>query len=84
MFVCVCVSGLEIEGIFRRSANVTLVKEVQLKYNSGKWHIVIRCIKVKSLSMVTERAHVDWTKRQNTQVSDVGQTVVSVFVQCSF
>ncbi|XP_076008484.1 rho GTPase-activating protein 1 [Genypterus blacodes] len=26
--------GLEIEGIFRRSANVTLVKEVQLKYNS--------------------------------------------------
>ncbi|XP_014866371.1 PREDICTED: rho GTPase-activating protein 1 isoform X1 [Poecilia mexicana] len=27
--------GLEIEGIFRRSANVTLVKEVQLKYNSG-------------------------------------------------
>uniref|UniRef100_A0A7N6BKB2 Rho GTPase activating protein 1 n=1 Tax=Anabas testudineus TaxID=64144 RepID=A0A7N6BKB2_ANATE len=24
-----------IEGIFRRSANVTLVKEVQLKYNSG-------------------------------------------------
>uniref|UniRef100_A0A671YCR3 Rho GTPase activating protein 1 n=1 Tax=Sparus aurata TaxID=8175 RepID=A0A671YCR3_SPAAU len=38
-FLCVlcvfCVSGLEIEGIFRRSANVTLVKEVQLKYNSG-------------------------------------------------
>lgn len=29
-------SGLEIEGIFRRSANVTLVKEVQLKYNSGR------------------------------------------------
>lgn len=28
--------GLEIEGIFRRSANVTLVKEVQLKYNSGE------------------------------------------------
>uniref|UniRef100_A0A1A8H880 Rho GTPase activating protein 1 n=1 Tax=Nothobranchius korthausae TaxID=1143690 RepID=A0A1A8H880_9TELE len=27
--------GLEIEGIFRRSANVTLVKEVQLRYNSG-------------------------------------------------
>ncbi|KAG7265455.1 hypothetical protein CRUP_002264 [Coryphaenoides rupestris] len=26
--------GLEIEGIFRRSANVTLVKEVQLRYNS--------------------------------------------------
>lgn len=32
------VSGLEIEGIFRRSANVTLVKEVQLKYNSG-WSV---------------------------------------------
>ncbi|XP_028283822.1 rho GTPase-activating protein 1-like [Parambassis ranga] len=28
--------GLEIEGVFRRSANVTLVKEVQLKYNSGQ------------------------------------------------
>ncbi|RVE75007.1 hypothetical protein OJAV_G00012580 [Oryzias javanicus] len=28
--------GLEIEGIFRRSANVTLVKEVQSKYNSGE------------------------------------------------
>ncbi|XP_029030009.1 rho GTPase-activating protein 1 [Betta splendens] len=28
--------GLEIEGIFRRSANVTLVKEVQRKYNSGE------------------------------------------------
>uniref|UniRef100_A0A3P8SI92 Rho GTPase activating protein 1 n=1 Tax=Amphiprion percula TaxID=161767 RepID=A0A3P8SI92_AMPPE len=28
-------TGLEIEGIFRRSANVTLVKEVQLRYNSG-------------------------------------------------
>ncbi|XP_031607963.1 rho GTPase-activating protein 1 isoform X2 [Oreochromis aureus] len=27
--------GLEIEGIFRRSANVTLVKEVLLRYNSG-------------------------------------------------
>ncbi|XP_044044326.1 rho GTPase-activating protein 1 isoform X2 [Siniperca chuatsi] len=27
--------GLEIEGIFRRSANVTLVKEVQLRYNSA-------------------------------------------------
>ncbi|XP_061833708.1 rho GTPase-activating protein 1 isoform X2 [Nerophis lumbriciformis] len=27
--------GLEIEGIFRRSANVTLVKDVQLRYNSG-------------------------------------------------
>ncbi|XP_024917920.1 rho GTPase-activating protein 1 [Cynoglossus semilaevis] len=27
--------GLEIEGIFRRSANITLVKDVQLKYNSG-------------------------------------------------
>lgn len=27
--------GLEMEGIFRRSANVTLVKDVQLKYNSG-------------------------------------------------
>ncbi|XP_034720114.1 rho GTPase-activating protein 1 isoform X2 [Etheostoma cragini] len=27
--------GLEIEGIFRRSANVTLVKEVQQRYNSG-------------------------------------------------
>lgn len=36
LFFCVCVSGLEIEGIFRRSANVTLVKEVQLKYNSGR------------------------------------------------
>lgn len=37
MCVCasVCASGLEIEGIFRRSANVTLVKEVQLRYNSG-------------------------------------------------
>lgn len=33
--LCVCASGLEIEGIFRRSANVTLVKEVQLRYNSG-------------------------------------------------
>ncbi|XP_039649206.1 rho GTPase-activating protein 1 isoform X2 [Perca fluviatilis] len=30
-----CEQGLEIEGIFRRSANVTLVKEVQLRYNSG-------------------------------------------------
>uniref|UniRef100_A0A8C7XAG4 Rho-GAP domain-containing protein n=1 Tax=Oryzias sinensis TaxID=183150 RepID=A0A8C7XAG4_9TELE len=28
--------GVEIEGIFRRSANVTLVKEVQAKYNSGE------------------------------------------------
>lgn len=28
--------GLEIEGIFRRSANVTLVKDVQLRYNSGE------------------------------------------------
>ncbi|XP_029922660.1 rho GTPase-activating protein 1 [Myripristis murdjan] len=28
--------GLDIEGIFRRSANVTLVKEVQLRYNSGE------------------------------------------------
>lgn len=28
--------GLEMEGIFRRSANVTLVKEVQLRYNSGE------------------------------------------------
>ncbi|XP_040037552.1 rho GTPase-activating protein 1 [Gasterosteus aculeatus] len=28
--------GLEIEGIFRRSANVTLVKQVQLRYNSGE------------------------------------------------
>ncbi|XP_037618231.1 rho GTPase-activating protein 1-like [Sebastes umbrosus] len=28
--------GLEIEGIFRRSANVTLVKEVQLRYISGE------------------------------------------------
>lgn len=27
--------GLEIEGIFRRSANVTLVKEIQHRYNSG-------------------------------------------------
>ncbi|XP_034061298.1 rho GTPase-activating protein 1 [Gymnodraco acuticeps] len=27
--------GLEIEGIFRRSANVTLVKQTQLQYNSG-------------------------------------------------
>lgn len=29
-------TGLEIEGIFRRSANITLVKDVQLKYNSGR------------------------------------------------
>ncbi|XP_042369221.1 rho GTPase-activating protein 1 isoform X2 [Plectropomus leopardus] len=28
-------SGMEIEGIFRRSANVTLVKDVQVRYNSG-------------------------------------------------
>ncbi|XP_038846723.1 rho GTPase-activating protein 1 isoform X2 [Salvelinus namaycush] len=28
--------GLEIEGIFRRSANVTLVKDVQHRYNSGE------------------------------------------------
>ncbi|XP_003977636.1 rho GTPase-activating protein 1 [Takifugu rubripes] len=28
--------GLEIEGIFRRSANVTLVKETQQRYNSGE------------------------------------------------
>ncbi|XP_063043988.1 rho GTPase-activating protein 1 isoform X1 [Engraulis encrasicolus] len=28
--------GLEMEGIFRRSANVTLVKTVQEKYNSGE------------------------------------------------
>ncbi|KAM8904600.1 rho GTPase-activating protein 1 isoform 1-T3 [Spinachia spinachia] len=28
--------GLEIEGIFRRSANVTLVKQVQLRYNCGE------------------------------------------------
>uniref|UniRef100_A0A8C6U4Y8 Rho GTPase-activating protein 1 n=1 Tax=Neogobius melanostomus TaxID=47308 RepID=A0A8C6U4Y8_9GOBI len=27
--------GLEMEGIFRRSANVTLVKDVQQRYNSG-------------------------------------------------
>lgn len=30
------VQGLEMEGIFRRSANVTLVKTVQEKYNSGE------------------------------------------------
>ena len=30
------VLGLEIEGIFRRSANVTLVKDVQHRYNSGE------------------------------------------------
>lgn len=30
------VPGLEIEGIFRRSANVTLVKETQQRYNSGQ------------------------------------------------
>lgn len=37
-FICLpaCFSGLEIEGIFRRSANVTLVKEVQHRYNSGQ------------------------------------------------
>uniref|UniRef100_A0A669DH42 Rho GTPase-activating protein 1 n=1 Tax=Oreochromis niloticus TaxID=8128 RepID=A0A669DH42_ORENI len=35
LFHRLCASGLEIEGIFRRSANVTLVKEVQLRYNSG-------------------------------------------------
>ncbi|CAG5934393.1 unnamed protein product [Menidia menidia] len=35
-FLCSLAAGLEIEGIFRRSANVTLVKEVQLKYNSGE------------------------------------------------
>lgn len=28
--------GLDMEGIFRRSANITLVKEVQLRYNSGE------------------------------------------------
>ncbi|KAJ7985775.1 hypothetical protein DPEC_G00343970 [Dallia pectoralis] len=28
--------GIEIEGIFRRSANVTLVRDVQHKYNSGE------------------------------------------------
>ncbi|KAL2088769.1 hypothetical protein ACEWY4_015668 [Coilia grayii] len=28
--------GLEMEGIFRRSANITLVKSVQEKYNSGE------------------------------------------------
>uniref|UniRef100_A0A673XUE5 Rho GTPase activating protein 1 n=1 Tax=Salmo trutta TaxID=8032 RepID=A0A673XUE5_SALTR len=28
--------GLEIEGIFRRSANVTLVRDVQHRYNSGE------------------------------------------------
>ncbi|TNN29387.1 Rho GTPase-activating protein 1 [Liparis tanakae] len=28
--------GLDIEGIFRRSANVTLVRDVQLRYNSGE------------------------------------------------
>uniref|UniRef100_A0A7N8YNN2 Rho GTPase activating protein 1 n=1 Tax=Mastacembelus armatus TaxID=205130 RepID=A0A7N8YNN2_9TELE len=32
---CRVFQGLEIEGIFRRSANVTLVKDVQLRYNSG-------------------------------------------------
>lgn len=32
----ISVSGLEIEGIFRRSANVTLVKETQQRYNSGQ------------------------------------------------
>uniref|UniRef100_A0A3B1IUK7 Rho GTPase activating protein 1 n=1 Tax=Astyanax mexicanus TaxID=7994 RepID=A0A3B1IUK7_ASTMX len=29
-------SGLQTEGIFRRSANVSLVKNIQLKYNSGE------------------------------------------------
>ncbi|KAK2819666.1 hypothetical protein Q7C36_021312 [Tachysurus vachellii] len=28
--------GLQTEGIFRRSANVNLVKDIQLKYNSGE------------------------------------------------
>uniref|UniRef100_A0A3P9JIY8 Rho GTPase activating protein 1 n=1 Tax=Oryzias latipes TaxID=8090 RepID=A0A3P9JIY8_ORYLA len=36
VFGLLCVPGVEIEGIFRRSANVTLVKEVQAKYNSGE------------------------------------------------
>uniref|UniRef100_A0A3B4B1H6 Rho GTPase activating protein 1 n=1 Tax=Periophthalmus magnuspinnatus TaxID=409849 RepID=A0A3B4B1H6_9GOBI len=35
-FIFVYVAGLEMEGIFRRSANVTLVKEVQKRYNSGE------------------------------------------------
>uniref|UniRef100_A0A3Q0QXY6 Rho GTPase activating protein 1 n=1 Tax=Amphilophus citrinellus TaxID=61819 RepID=A0A3Q0QXY6_AMPCI len=33
---CVLSLAIAIEGIFRRSANVTLVKEVQQKYNSGE------------------------------------------------
>lgn len=36
MCLFVCFPGLEIEGIFRRSANVTLVKEIQHRYNSGQ------------------------------------------------
>lgn len=44
--VCVCVSGLEIEGIFRRSANVTLVKEIQHRYNSGQITTIETYIKI--------------------------------------
>lgn len=32
-----CVSGLRTEGLFRRSARVQLIKEVQKLYNLGEW-----------------------------------------------
>lgn len=33
---CLCVSGLRTEGIFRRSARVQLIKDVQKLYNLGE------------------------------------------------
>ncbi|KTF81313.1 hypothetical protein cypCar_00021064 [Cyprinus carpio] len=35
-FIPIFIVGLKTEGIFRRSANVSLVKEVKQKYNSGE------------------------------------------------
>uniref|UniRef100_A0A673IBA0 Rho GTPase-activating protein 1-like n=1 Tax=Sinocyclocheilus rhinocerous TaxID=307959 RepID=A0A673IBA0_9TELE len=35
-FIPIFIVGLKTEGIFRRSANVSLVKDVKLKYNSGE------------------------------------------------
>lgn len=32
-----CVSGLKTEGIFRRSARVQIIKDVQKLYNLGEW-----------------------------------------------
>lgn len=47
--------GLQIEGIFRRSANVSLVKDIKQKYNSGKvmWcSLHISCSQDRSASVL--------------------------------